>query len=409
MESKIQINPYVLIEGSNKDKLSNKLTGEKVLCGEKIIEIVKFLREPKDFEEVEEKFHDTKDELSQLLNTLIEKKFIFEIDRSEEVVTTIFPCNPHLFNLPYPSKDKIKALKKKGVAFIGVPLGIGNQSNNSSSTFPNSIRNYTEKYGIRLDSESFFNINSFGNTDEYITLLDLKSQGRLFDMGNMFFDRNESSMFCYEKISKISKNIFNESSNLIPFFIGGDHSISYPIIQSAIEKYGDDLCVLHFDAHTDTYNSVYNKINHQKKVHHHGNFLSKCFEDGLRHAYQFGIRGTANCNQKTGNKQTIYWASETKKLIKDGYTFEELPKDKKYYITFDFDVLDPLFFSGTTTPVINGFTIEECQYLIENILKDKTIIGADIVELYPNTGNLHITHQMACQFIFNLLNGIVDL
>jgi agmatinase len=58
MDTKIQANPYVVKENPNEDKLSNTLTGEKLLCGEKIIELISFLREPKDLSAIEEKFED---------------------------------------------------------------------------------------------------------------------------------------------------------------------------------------------------------------------------------------------------------------------------------------------------------------------------------------------------------------
>ncbi|RTY89356.1 arginase family protein [Flavobacterium sp. GT3R68] len=406
MESKIQTNPYIVFDSSTEDKLSNTLTGEKILCGEKIIELIKFLREPKEFEIIEEKFCEIKDELPQLIHTLLAKKFLFRHSESEDTVTTITPCTPHLFNLPFLSKQKLQTLTEKAIVFIGVPLGMGNKTNTSASYYPNSLRNYTEKYSVKLNKESFFNSKAIGSANEFLSLEKLKRDGRLFDNGNIFFDSNESSTFCYHKIEKISKTIFEDTADKIPFFIGGDHSISYPIIKSALEVFGDDLCVIHFDAHTDTYDSPYSKIKHDQKTHHHGNFLTKCFEAGLKQAYQFGIRGLVNCNQEKNEFQTIYWCNEVKQLIKEKHGFDELPKDKKYYVTFDFDVLDPQFFKGTTTPVMNGFTLEECSYLIKTVLKDKDIIGLDVVELYTDKDELELTHQVASQFIFNLLNAI---
>jgi agmatinase len=406
MESKIQANPYIFKDSSTEDKLSNKLTGETILCGETIIELINFLKEPKEFNLIEEKFYEIKDELPQLIHTLLAKKFLFKENDVEDSVTAIRPCAPHLFNLPFLSKQKLHNLNKKAIVFVGVPFGMGNKINTTSAYYPNSLRNYTQKYRIKLDRDSVFNTNAIGFDNEFQTLKQIKEEGRLFDNGNIFFDSNESLTFCYDKIGKISKVLFEDSANQIPFFIGGDHSISYPIIKSALEKFGDDLCVIHFDAHTDTYDSPYSKINHHKKNHHHGNFLTECFKAGLKQVYQFGIRGLVNCNQDENEFQTIYWCNQTKKLIQENHAFDELPKNKKYYVTFDFDVLDPQFFNGTSTPVINGFTLEECTSLIKLVLKDKEVIGLDVVELYTDKNDLELTHQVASQFIFNLLNAI---
>jgi agmatinase len=307
-----------------------------------------------------------------------------------------------LYNLPYLSKSKQVQLGNKAVVFVGIPLGIGNKSNSTSSLFPNSFRNYLAKYGIKLDKESFLNFKAFNS--EFENLKIITAEERLFDLGNIFFDLNESPTFCYQKIETIARGLFKESASQRPFFIGGDHSISFPLIKAAIDLYGDDLCVIHFDAHTDTYDSAYSQIKHNQKIHHHGNFLTKCFESGLQHAYQFGIRGIVNCNQKENKHQSIFWCNELKKLIKENDSFSSLPKNKKYYVTFDFDVLDPLYFNGTTTPVIDGLTLDECARLIELVLKDKEIIGMDIVELYTDKGELITTHQVANYIILQLLN-----
>ncbi len=407
MNSIIQTNPYVLVDSEAKDKLSNKLTGEKILCGDKIIELVNFLKAPRAYESIEQEFSEIKEQLPQVIDALLAKKFLLKPDQLEEAVTTITPCTPHLFNLPFFSKSKKNEINDKGIVFVGVPLGIGNKTNQTASYYPNALRNYSEKYGIKLNAGSNFNVKSFGPKNNYQNLQTLIDEGRLFDIGNMFFDLNESPDFCYEKVESIASDLFKESEKQIPFFVGGDHSISYPLIKAAVDEFGNDLCVIHFDAHTDTYGSPYNQIKHGKKIHHHGNFLTKCFENGLKHAYQFGIRGMVNSNQSdTSEFQTIYWSGETKELIKSGHLFEELPKDKKYYVTFDFDVLDPLFFAGTTTPVINGFTLEECQYLINHVIKGRDIVGVDVVELYTDKGEIGVTHQIAIQFILDLLNAI---
>ncbi|PTT27092.1 hypothetical protein DBR28_17450, partial [Chryseobacterium sp. HMWF028] len=309
---------------------------------------------------------------------------------------------PHLFNLPYRSIDA--SLDKKSVGFIGIPLGIGNKENINSSLLANVLRSYTKKYGLDLSAASLVESNVFGGTTEdYQVLLGKIKGGEIFDYGNIFFNTQESPNFMYEKIYRIAQKTFDRE-NLIPFFIGGDHSISYPLIKAAIDKYGDDLCVLHFDAHTDTYTSDYDKIKNIDTIHHHGNFMTKCFEDGLKHAFQFGIRGIVNNRQKSNENRTIIWAHEVKRIIKNSELFKDIPAGKKYYITFDFDVLDPVYFSNTSTPVINGLTYEECKETFNTLLAGKEIIGCDIVEVYPNGNDL--ASQIVCQVIFDLMNNI---
>lgn len=405
MSSVYQINPYVLIDKEDQHKIVNTVTGEKLLVGDKIIEITEFLQHPKSMHELLQQFPDIAADLSGILDTLTHKKYLIKDNAFDIAITAIKPYTPHLFNLPYLSESKTAHYTSKPIGFIGVPLGVGNRSNHSSSEFPNSLRAFSNKYNINLGPEAVFETNALGEKERYSHLLELIKNKRLFDLGNVFFDSKESPNFMYEKTYQLSKKLFDQDK-IIPFFIGGDHSMSAPVIKAAIEKYGNDLCVLHFDAHTDTYSSTYDKIKHPHEVHHHGNFMSKCFASGLKHAYQFGIRGLVNFSQKSNKNRSIYWAHKLVELIKNKHPFEELPKDKKYYITFDFDILDPVYFKGTTTPVINGLSVDQCKELLWTTLKNKAIIGVDIVELYTDTPEQEINKQIACEIIFELLNAI---
>lgn len=405
MSSVFQINPYVLIDKEDQRKLVNTVTGEKLLVGDKIIEIVQFLQNAKSEKEMLQKFPDIGEDLTGILDTLTHKKYLIKDNAFDKAITAIKPYTPHLFNLPYLTESKAAKITSKPVGFVGVPLGVGNRSNYSSSEFPNSLRAFSSKYNINLGPGAVLETEALGGKERYIALFELIKNKRLYDLGNVFFDSKESPNFMYEKTYNLSKQLFDQDK-VTPFFIGGDHSVSAPVIKAAIEKYGDDLCVLHFDAHTDTYSSTYDKIKHHNEVHHHGNFMSKCFEFGLKHAYQFGIRGLVNFNQKSNENQSIYWAHKLIEQIENEHTFEELPKDKKYYVTFDFDIIDPIYFKGTTTPVINGLSTSQCKQLILSTLKNKEIIGVDIVELYVDAPEAEINKQIACEIIFELLNVI---
>ncbi|AZA47701.1 arginase family protein [Chryseobacterium carnipullorum] len=395
----LHTNPYVHKE---ENKLVNSITGEKLLCGDRIFEIIDFLKIPKPYRELEERFEDINEDLGGILKTLAAKSYIVLDNNYKDTVTQITPHTPHLFNLPY--KSIAAPLDKKSFGFIGVPLGIGNKENIQSSQLANSLRAYTKKYGLDLSATSQIKPDVFGGTEEdYHQLMTAIKQGEIFDYGNIFFNTHESPGFMYEKIYEISRTCFS-TCNLVPFFIGGDHSISYPLIKGAIDKYGDDLCVLHFDAHTDTYTSSYDNIKNTDTVHHHGNFMTKCFDDGLKHAFQFGIRGIVNNRQTSNENRTIIWAHEIKKALKNNLSLANLPAGKKFYVTFDFDVLDPAYFNNTSTPVINGLTFEECQQLIRNVLTDRDIVGCDIVEVYPDSNDQ--SPQIVCQMIFDLINSI---
>ncbi|MBQ1914132.1 MAG: agmatinase, partial [Selenomonadaceae bacterium] len=117
----------------------------------------------------------------------------------------------------------------------------------------------------------------------------------------------------------------------LPFLIGGEHLVSLPAIEAVFEKY-PDLCLVHFDAHTDLREDYLGaRLSHATVIRRAWDILG----DGRIH--QFGIR--------SGERAEFYWAREHTHLHK--FNFEGLEesiaslKGKPVYFTIDLDVLDP--------------------------------------------------------------------
>src|SRR5690606_13417258 len=101
MSSVFQINPYVLIDKEDQRKSVNTVTAEKLLIGDKIIEIVQFLQNAKSDKEMLQKFPDIGEDLTGILDTLTHKKYLIKNNAFDKAITAIKPYTPHLFNLPY--------------------------------------------------------------------------------------------------------------------------------------------------------------------------------------------------------------------------------------------------------------------------------------------------------------------
>jgi len=187
-----------------------------------------------------------------------------------------------------------------------------------------------------------------------------------------------------------AKNVMENGK--VPVMIGGEHSVTYPMVKAVKEVYKDFL-VIHFDAHCDLRDS------------YHGN--SQSHASVIRRAYeltndifQFGIRSGDNDEWEFGWENTnLSMNMPTKEDIKK---IKEL--NKPIYLTIDIDVLDPAFAPGTGTPEPCGFSTKELMdalYMLAEV-KDR-IIGFDVVEVSPHYDLGKITSVTAAKIIRELM------
>jgi len=157
------------------------------------------------------------------------------------------------------------------------------------------------------------------------------------------------------------------------FTIGGEHLVSRPLIQAYAEKY-PDLCVVHFDAHTDLRTDFMGEeLSHACVI--------RCVAELLKpkSVFQLGIR--------SGLREEFAWAREHTSLYLN-QLLEPLAEVKAaigqrpVYITLDIDVLDPAYAPGTGTPEAGGFSSREL-FTALYALEDLNVVGFDLVEVSP--------------------------
>jgi guanidinopropionase len=186
--------------------------------------------------------------------------------------------------------------------------------------------------------------------------------------------------------------------------VGGDHSITLPILRSVVKELGSPVNLIHFDAHLDTYPAAWGC------EYHHGAFLRHVIEEGLIHpknSLQIGLRGPLagaedlDFPKKAGLQSTTVDDIRVKGL---GHFTRGLPAFNKgaTYITYDVDCLDPVYAPGTGTPVVGGLTTYETQRILRE-LKIKNLVGADIVEVCPPFDVSDITALAAVDAMFEIL------
>lgn len=201
-------------------------------------------------------------------------------------------------------------------------------------------------------------------------------------------------------------NIYNAAlktwkENKIPIFLGGDHSITYPIIKAYTDLFHRQICIIQFDAHSDTFEAV------GGYQYHHGatfkNIVEKANIQG-QNIYQFGIRGFVRGDSYKNAEELGINVISMSELDEKGCSLDQfhLPEDMDYYISFDIDSLDPAYAPGTGTPVPGGFTTREIFKCIRQ-LKKYNIVGIDLVEVAPVYDNQNITSLLAAHIVAKFL------
>lgn len=186
-----------------------------------------------------------------------------------------------------------------------------------------------------------------------------------------------------------SYNFFKTFPERALITLGGDHSISYPLVKSwlkAKKEQGKRTAIIHFDAHTDLMDQRLGvDICFASWAYHMIELLDRPSD-----LLQYGIRSSGQPKEFWTKKLGIqqYWAQDFKKMgVKEilERTLEYLRERKveEIYISFDIDFLDASYASATGTPESGGLSPHEGAALIEGIGKEFKITGADLVEVAP--------------------------
>jgi len=208
--------------------------------------------------------------------------------------------------------------------------------------------------------------------------LDLGDESVLFDAGDVSFS---ASGDVFREIEKAIGELLQKDFFLLS--LGGDHSITYPIIRAFSERF-PTLHVLQFDAHPDLYDEL-----HGNRISHACPFARIMEEGCIERLVQVGVR-TVNGHQREQAKRFGVEMYE----MKDWNDDLTVSFDKPLYISFDVDVLDPAYAPGVSHYEPGGLTTRQAILIIQKIRAPK-IVGADIVEFNPDRDPSGIT-AMAC-------------
>jgi arginase len=171
--------------------------------------------------------------------------------------------------------------------------------------------------------------------------------------------------------------------------LGGDHSITYPLIAGLAEKHGP-LNILHFDAHPDLYEDF------EDNRFSHASPFARIMEGGhARRLVQVGIRTmNAHCRAQAERYgvEVVSWA---------GFDPRTAPvPDGPLYVTIDLDGFDPAFCPGVSHPEPGGLSVRDAITMLHRIAAP--VVGADIVEYNPGRDINEMTAYVAAKLVKEL-------
>jgi guanidinopropionase len=262
------------------------------------------------------------------------------------------------------------------IALIGVPFDGGVTNRPGARHGPREVRNQSS---LMRSIHPETRCNPF-------------DQRRIGDFGDVDFPSVFDLEASIERIHQFYLPI--AAAGVIPLTVGGDHSISYPILRALGAN--QPLGLIHIDSHTDTRDSFAGS-----KVMHGAPFRRAVEAKAIdpRRTIQIGIRGAQNATESWDYSREhgmrVVFMHEVDDLGIDGVIREarRVVGDAPTYLSFDIDALDPVYAPGTGTPEAGGFTMREAIRLLRG-LNGLKMSGGDLVEVSPpfDVGGLTALH-----------------
>jgi agmatinase len=232
--------------------------------------------------------------------------------------------------------------------------------------------------------------------------IDVFARLRCVDAGNVVFPPFDRELMRAAVQAEIARVV---GAGAVPVVVGGDHSITLPILRALARQHGP-LAVVHLDAHLDVSGpEVWGD------AFHHGTPFKHAIDEGLiapGQLYQLGIRGprgsadddallrahghTVLSTDDIGERGARRVCSELRERI----------GPRAVYVTCDIDAIDPAYAPGTGTPVPGGLTAREALALVRG-LAGLDVRGGDLVEFCPPLDHADITAHLSAYLVWEML------
>lgn len=191
-------------------------------------------------------------------------------------------------------------------------------------------------------------------------------------------------------------------------FLGGDHSVTLPLLRAAKARFGP-LALVHFDAHCDTW------TDHFGEPSGHGTWTYEAIQEGLvsaTHTVQIGLRssGERAARMYVADQGGLIFNARSMRGL-DGAGLQNFIAQVRerigampVYLTLDIDCLDPAFAPGTGTPEPGGMSTSQLMTWLE-ALAPLNCVAMDCVEVAPAYDHAELTSHAAATMVWTYLCG----
>ncbi len=271
------------------------------------------------------------------------------------------------------------------VGILGVPLDIGTSNRPGARLAPREIRD---------ESRMLRPLNVSTGADPFHSL-------SIADIGDV-----PINTFNLQKSMGIIEAFYDDvlAADIMPVTIGGDHTISLPILRAMAKKYGP-VGVVHIDAHADVNEHMFGE------AIAHGTPFRRAVEEGLldcQRVVQIGLRGTGySVDEYEWGKQQGFrvvqaeecWHKSLEPLMAE---VRDKVQGGPVYLSFDIDGLDPAYAPGTGTAEIGGLTVPQGIEIVRGC-RGLDLVGCDLVEVCPPFDQTRSTSVTAAGLLYEML------
>ena len=294
--------------------------------------------------------------------------------------------------------------RRADIGLVGVPHSSGNGSTERDQHLgPRAIRNVSGWY---RRAHVKYGFNPWESC-------------HIHDLGDVPLPHAMNNELCVEHIESYYKRL--DAAGVRPVSIGGDHSITGPIVSAIAGKGarltgGRKAALVHFDAHTDAYDHMPHWLGAIRSAAHWAAHIVTDKHIDAERSVQIGLRGnTFSLDWRNSSERLGYRPIMAEEFFKLGVKrtvdiVRERVGDAPVYVTFDLDVLDPTVAPAVSNmePGYPGLSSGDAIGILQG-LRGLNIIGADIVCLMPTKDNPNnITSMTAMVLMFEMISLVAD-
>lgn len=236
--------------------------------------------------------------------------------------------------------------------------------------------------------------NAFLEAAENMELYDIETDSQVYKEGIYLAEtitESNSPEAVFKKVYAKTKEYI--AKNKFVTLFGGEHSISIGAIKAHYEHY-DNLTILQIDAHADL------RKDYLGSPYNHACALYDASQNA--NLIQVGIRSMDKSEKTVMDYDKVFFAHEM--LINEDWMEDAIDlMTDDVYITFDLDALDPSIFPGTGTPEPGGMMWYETLDFIQKVMKERNVVGFDLVELCPIEGS-KVSEFLAAKLFYKMLS-----